>query len=62
MHEKELIDYHNKEITEEDKIVMKKKKRTLDGIRRELKRNHTFHCMPRHVGKGIRQKELSPER
>ena len=56
MREKELMDYHTKEIIEEDEKAVKKKQKVLAGIRRKLKRNHTFHYISRHAGKGLRQK------
>ena len=51
MREKELMDYHTKEIIEEDEKAVKKKQKVLAGIRRKLKRNHTFHYISRHAGK-----------
>ena len=55
MREKELLDYHNKEIIGEEPKIIKKKKRILAGIKKKLKRDHTFHYLSRHVGKGMRE-------
>ena len=55
MREKELLDYHNEEIIGEEPKIIKKKKRIIAGIKKKLKRNHTFHYLSRHVGKGMRE-------
>ena len=52
--EKELLDYHPIELTEEDEKAVKKKKKIMAGITRKLRRDHTFHYLSRHVGKGVR--------
>jgi len=52
--EKELLDYHHVELIEEGEKLVKKKKKIIAGIRKKLRRNHTFHYLSRHVGKGIR--------
>jgi hypothetical protein len=52
--EKELLDYHPVEVNEEGEKATKKKKKIMAGIRRKLRRDHTFHYLSRHVGKGIR--------
>ena len=54
--EKELMDYHNRDIIGDDEATIKKKSKILTGIRRKLKRNHTFNYISRHAGKGIKQK------
>ena len=56
MREKELLDYHHEEIIGDDVKLIKKKKRILAGIKRTMKRNHTFHYLSRHVGKGFAKK------
>ena len=56
MREKELMDYHHKEILEEDDKSIKKKKKVLAGIKRKLKRNHMFHYVSRYADKGNREK------
>ena len=55
MREKELLDYHHEEIIGDDVKLIKKKKRILAGIKRTMKRNHAFHCLSRHAGKGFRE-------
>ena len=52
--EKELLDYHPVELTEEGEKLAKKKKKVLAGIRKKLSRDHTFHYLSRHVGKGVK--------
>ena len=52
--EKELLDYHQVELIGEGDELVKKKKKVIAGIRRKLKRDHTFHYLSRHVGKGMR--------
>ena len=52
--EKELLDYHQAEITEEGEKLVKKKKKIMAGIRKKLQRDHVFHYLSRHVGKGLR--------
>ena len=51
MREKELLDYHHEEINETDEKAVKKKKKIMAGIKKRLKRNHTFHYISRHAGK-----------
>lgn len=55
MREKELLDYHHEEILGDDQEIIKKKKRILAGIKKKLRRDHTFHYLSRHVGKGKRE-------
>ena len=52
MREKELLDYHHEEIIGNDMKKIKKKKKILSGIKRTLKRNHTFRYLSYHAGKG----------
>ena len=42
------------ELTEEGEKLVKKKKKIIAGIRRKLSRDHTFHYLSRHVGKGVK--------
>ena len=53
--EKELLDYHHEEIIGDDIKMIKKRKRIVAGIKKKLKRDHTFHYLSRHVGKGKRE-------
>ena len=50
---KELIDYHDEEMIEEDNTAIKKKRKVLAGMMSKLKRNHTFYCTSRYAGKGV---------
>jgi len=50
------MDYYHKEILEEDNKSIKKKKKVLAGIKRKLKRNHTFYYISMHAGKEDREK------
>ena len=34
--------------------LVKKKKKIMAGIRKKLQRDHVFHYLSRHVGKGLR--------
>ena len=52
--EQELLDYHPVELIDEGEKLAKKKKKVIAGIRRKLKRDHTFHYLSRHVGKGVK--------
>jgi len=54
LREKELLDYHHEELIGEDQKMIKKKNKILAGIRKKLKRDHTFHYLSRHVGKESR--------
>ena len=50
-----MLDNYYEEITGKgDKLAKKKKKKIAARIKRKMKRNHTFHCLSRHAGKGIR--------
>jgi len=55
MREKELLDYHHEEILGDDQEIIKKKKRILAGIKKKLRRDHTFHYLSRYVRKGKRE-------
>jgi len=55
LREKELLDYHHEEIIGDSVKAIKKKKKVIAGIKRKLRRDHTFHYLSRHVGKGKRQ-------
>ena len=55
MREKELLDYHHEEIIGEDVKLIKKRKKILAGIKKKMRRNHTFHYISRHIGKGGRE-------
>ena len=43
--EKELLDYHQVELTEEVDKLAKKKKKILTRIKKKLRRDHTFHYL-----------------
>ena len=54
LREKESLDYHAIELSEEDEKFPKKKKKIMSGIKKVLNRNHTFQCSTRHARKGQR--------
>ena len=51
MREKELLDYHHEEIIGEDVKLIKKRKKILAGIKKKMRRNHTFYYISRYIGK-----------
>ena len=53
--EKELLDYHHKEIIGDEIEKIKKRKKIMGRIKRTLKRNHTFRYLSWHAGKGSRE-------
>ena len=50
--EKELMEMHPNEIDEDSAANRRKKKEVLRKIKREQTRNHEFHYITKHVGKG----------
>ena len=55
MRKKELLDYHHEEIIGDDVKLIKKRKKILARIKNKMRRNHTFHYISRHIGKGVRE-------
>ena len=53
-YEKELLDYYPVELTEEIEKLAKKKKTIIAETKKKLHRDHVFHCLLRHIRKGIR--------
>ena len=51
--EKELMEMHPNEIDDESASSRRKKKEVLRKIKKEQTRNHDFHYMTKHVGKGV---------
>ena len=51
---KELLDYNHEELMSKNEEQVKKKKKIISGIKKNLRRNHTFHYLTRHIGKGER--------
>ena len=51
--EKELMEMHPNEIDEDSAANRRKKKEVLRKIKKEQTRNHEFHYMTKHVGKGV---------
>ena len=54
LREQELLDYVPNQVICDDERHPKKKEKILSGIKNEMKRNHTFQYLTRHVGKGQR--------
>ena len=52
--EKELLDYHHSELIYEDEDQIKKKKKIISKIKKNLNRTHTLLYIIRYVGKGER--------
>jgi len=50
--EAELMDYHHKQLNENDENYKMKKKKILRGIRKTMQRNHEFRYLTRYAGKG----------
>ena len=46
--------FHHAEIIGEDGKTQKKKKETIQGIKKSMSRKRMFHCLTRHSGKGVR--------
>ena len=55
MREKELLDYYHEEIIGDDVKLIKKWKKILARIKKKIRRNHNFHYISRHIGKGVRE-------
>lgn len=53
--ENELLDHHHSEIACENDDQRKQNEKTLSGIKKSLNKQHAFHCISRHVGKGERE-------
>ena len=52
--EKEMLDYHYAELNNEDEDQTKNRNKIMSGTKKKLHKNHTFHYVTRHVGKGER--------
>ena len=50
---KELMKMHPNEIDEDSAANRRKKKEVLRNIQKEQTRNDDFHCITKHVGKGV---------
>ena len=51
--EKELMEMHPNEIDEDSAANRRKKKEVLRKIKKEQTRNHEFHYITKHLGKGV---------
>ena len=51
MCEKYSLDHYSKELTEQQ-MQEKEKKKLIKGIEKNVRRNFTFTCLTRHIGKG----------
>ena len=54
LREKELLDFHHQVLIDDGGKVSKKKKKIIAGIKNKMRKNHTFHYLSRHIGKGMR--------
>ena len=53
--EKDLLECHHSEIISDDEDQLKIKNKIISGIKRKMQKNHAFHCIARHIGKGDRE-------
>ena len=53
MRDRKLMEIHPKDIKEDTEVKRKRKKEVMRKIKKEKTRNHDFHCITNHVGRGV---------